>query len=192
MGRRESGQLDGGVRRSREGRSGGDDDLRGYLVPFSFVVEAAKGADGAENVIACGDNPLGIFDHVLEGEAETAGTAGKESGGVGVAIDGTGVRKVELTNDDIGRAPEEEGFLDGFTFGVMADGAGAVMAVEFGGGIGFEEGLCFAIYLIIHSNYPFSEHHSTNSGGFQELVPRNLRLEVGKQKMKEIGGEGEG
>jgi len=143
----------------------------GHFVPFALVVEATEGADGAEDVVAGGDNPLGILNDVFESEVDTAGAAAKEPCRMGVAIDGVAVGDSKVRVDPSNRAPQEEGFLDGFAFGVLADGAEALVTVEVWYGAPLEEDLCFAIYLIIHSNYPFSEHNSTKWGGFQGSVP---------------------
>ena len=106
-------------------------------MPFTVIVEEAVSANGADNAVRAGGGVISVLDDVFKGEAETAAAAGEEASGVGGAINGAGALDMELEPDAIHGAPLEEGFLDGFAFGVVADGAAALVTVVFGDVFGF-------------------------------------------------------
>jgi hypothetical protein len=108
------------------------------LVPFALIIETAVVADGAKNVIAGGGNLISLFNDVLKGEAETAATAGEQTCGMGMTIEGIGVGDFMVPVDPRNGAPLEEGFLDGLAFRVLADGAKPLMALEIRDGLGFD------------------------------------------------------
>jgi len=112
--------------------------VRWGFVPFAFIIETTVVADSAKNVIAGGDNLIGLFDHVLKGKAETAATAGEQAGSVGMAIKGIAVGDLKLPVDPRNAAPLEEGFLDSVAFRVLADGAKPLMALEIRDRLGFK------------------------------------------------------
>src|SRR6185437_520832 len=67
----------------------GDDDLFGRIVPLAVVVEAGGvGAGGGHDGGGSGSDVAGLFEDVLEGEAEVAAADFVEPEGVSVAING--------------------------------------------------------------------------------------------------------
>ena len=128
----------------------GDDYLLGRVVPLAVGVNAGGvGAGGGHDGGGSGSDVAGLFENVLEGEAEVAAANFVESHGVRVTIDGDpgdaeavggfvasvlGVvgSIVEIVGDGIGAVPMDEEVFDGFAFGMAADAAFAAMAGEVG------------------------------------------------------------
>src|SRR5690348_5737316 len=109
----------------------GDDDLLGRVVPLAIGVDAGGvGAGGGHDGGGSGSDVAGLFENVLEGEAEIAAADLVEAQGVSVAIDSDpGDAKaiggfiasvfggvggvVEEVGDGIGTVPVDEEVFDG-------------------------------------------------------------------------------
>ena len=109
-----------------------NDHLFGGLDVGAVVGEAAGDLYGADYGVGVGLGLSGFFDDAVEGEADFGAAAEPEAGGVGMAIEGGEAGDIVVFDDLIVTGPVEEGFVDGFAFGVVADGAFAGVAV-FGG-----------------------------------------------------------
>jgi hypothetical protein len=109
-------------------RAGDDEDARGRVNPFSLVVDAGVGADGADDGV-CGDLDLvDALEKAFEDEPEIPAAAGEEPGDVGMAVNGGAVGEVVVDGNIGGAVPMDEGFLDGLAVGVMADAALALVS----------------------------------------------------------------
>jgi hypothetical protein len=108
------------------------------LVPAALVVDAGKGADGADDRVGGGDDPLSLFDEETEGVAGLLGSELGESEGPGVSPDDAAVAEAEFVGDGGWAVPVEDAFLDGVAVGVVADGAVGDVAVE--GAVGVSVG----------------------------------------------------
>lgn len=64
----------------------GDDEAAGRLGEFAVFVDAAIGADGANDLVGGGWNGGGFFEDGLEGAARIAGSLFEEAEGVSVAV----------------------------------------------------------------------------------------------------------
>jgi hypothetical protein len=103
--------------------------MRGRLDPFSGVVNARVGADGADNGIGCGNDPLGLLENAFERAAEIPAANGIEPGGIGMTVDGI-VGDFVILGDQGRAVPVDEGFLDGVAVGVTADTALALVTAQ--------------------------------------------------------------
>jgi hypothetical protein len=96
------------------------------------LIEAAGHFYGAEYGVAAGIAVAGSFDEAIEGAADFDAAQAPEAAGVGMAVESGEAWKIVVPDDAFAPRPVEEGFVDGFAFGVVADGAFAGVAV-FGG-----------------------------------------------------------
>lgn len=105
--------------------------MSGALEVFAVVVDGDVGAKGAKQGVY-GDARFGVtLENIFEDEAEIAFAAGVEASGMGVAIEGAfGEAVIEFDGTD--GIPVEEGLVDFVAILAAADGAFALMAVEFG------------------------------------------------------------
>lgn len=105
-------------------------DASDRLAPAHRVAEAGVGADRLD--IGCGGelDIVAIFEDIFDGEQVIAAALLVKSGGVGVAIENAAIAKFERAGNVDRVVPVQELFFDGFTFGMMADGAFATVAVE--------------------------------------------------------------
>jgi hypothetical protein len=103
--------------------------------PAAAVVEAGKGANGADDVASGGLNDLGSFDNVRKGEADISSAAVKETEGMGVSIESGAAGQAVFVDDAGDGKPIEESHFDGFAFGVAANAAAAAMLEEVDGGV---------------------------------------------------------
>ena len=107
-----------------------DDDLFAGLVPVAVIVDAGESADGANDGVGGGDDALGLFDEEAEGVARLVHAPVEEAEGVGVSINDATVGQVEFVSDDGRAVPVKDALLDGFAFGVIADGTVGDVADE--------------------------------------------------------------
>ncbi len=110
----------------------GNGDLPGRLDPFARFREASVGANGVNDGVGHDDlDFVYTLNEIFEGAAQVALAAFKESHGVGMAIDGGFIGEIVIDGDLIRAVPVDESFLDGFSFGVAADAALALVARKF-------------------------------------------------------------
>jgi hypothetical protein len=95
----------------------------------SVLAEAARHFDGAEYGVAAELGCVSFFDDAIEGRADCVAAALPEADGVGVAIEGGDAGEFVIADDAWDICPVEEGFVDGFAVGVVADGAFAGVAI---------------------------------------------------------------
>ena len=119
----------------------GDDEAAGMFGPAAAFVEAAMGADGADDAVCGRRTDGGFLDDFLQAEAKSVGAPLEEPLGVSVTVDGGFAGELEFEANLRGAAPLEEGLFDGVAVFVMADGAEAFVAFGIGrrGGIVFGE-----------------------------------------------------
>jgi hypothetical protein len=122
------GALRQGWRPRQRGRGGGDDDARGRVNPFSGVVDAGVGADGADDGVSGDLDLVDALEQAFEDEAEVPAAAGEEPDGVGMTVNGRAIGEVVVEGDIGGAVPMDEVFLDGVAVGVAADAADARVA----------------------------------------------------------------
>ncbi|HEV2205794.1 MAG TPA: hypothetical protein VGR36_04610 [Candidatus Acidoferrales bacterium] len=108
----------------------GDYHFFARFVPAAVLVEAGEGADGSDDRVGGGEDALGLFDEIAEGVAGLFGSELGEAEGAGVPPDNAAVAEVEFVGDDGWTVPVEDTFLDGFAFGVVADGAVGDVSVK--------------------------------------------------------------
>ena len=128
----------GGLRMLRDGafRCLTRKDLRpSRFNPFAVIGEAAACTDGVDDVIAGDDCRAGLFDDLIERMADKAIAAGEEPHGMGVAVNGRVVGDSKLAGERFGALPVEEGVLNLFAVGVVADDATAPVPFEAGLGL---------------------------------------------------------
>jgi hypothetical protein len=100
------------------------------LVPAALVVDAGKGADGADDGVGGGNDALGLFDEEAEGVAGLLGSELGKAKGSGVSPDHAAVTEAEFVGNGRWAVPVEDAFLDGVAVGVVADGAVGDVPVE--------------------------------------------------------------
>lgn len=106
----------------------------GRVGPTAFVVDAGKGADGAEDGGGCDLDLVDLLDELFDGDADVLAADDVEAESAGVAINGVFVFEIEGANDVGGAAPVHEGLFYFQNIGVMADFALATVAIEAGDG----------------------------------------------------------
>lgn len=105
-----------------------DENFFARLVPTAVLVDAAKGANGADDAVGSRRDAFRLLDHVTEGVVRPGGASFKKVHRVGVAIDHETIAKFEVIGEIGGAPPVKEGLLDGFAFRVIADGAMGLVA----------------------------------------------------------------
>ena len=123
----------------------------GFIVDMIIVLDAGDGFGPADGVAEAGVGANGFyirrgsefdvvagFEDVFDGEEVISATLLIEASGVSMAIENATVAEIEFVDDVDRVVPVEEFFLDGFAFGMMADGTFAAVAFERGllGGCG--------------------------------------------------------
>lgn len=108
----------------------GDEDLFARLVPAAVLVDAAEGADGADDAVGGGSAGFGLLDDVTEGVLCSGGAAFEEADGVRVSVDDEAIAELKVISEVGSTPPMKEGFVDGVTFRVVADGAMGFVAIE--------------------------------------------------------------
>jgi hypothetical protein len=107
----------------------GDDYAAGGFVPVAVFVEAAAGADSADDVVCCGRDVRGVLDDQAESVAELAGALFEEAESMGVPVNASAMTEAEFLGDIRGADPVEEIVFDGFAVGMFADDAADTMVV---------------------------------------------------------------
>ena len=107
-----------------------DYDFFAGLVPMAVVVDARESANGADDGVGGGDDGLGLFDQEAEGVTGLFGPEAEEAEGVGVSVDDAAVGEIEFVGNGGWAMPVEDGPVDVFAFGVIADGALGRVVVE--------------------------------------------------------------
>ena len=102
----------------------------------AVLVEAAGDFYGADYGVAAGLAVAGVFDDAIEGAADMGAAEVPEAAGVGVAVESGEAFQVVEPDDVFAGGPVEEGCVDVFAIGVVADGAFAGVAVFVWGGFG--------------------------------------------------------
>ena len=110
----------------------GDDDAPWGFVPVAVFVEAAVGADGANDAVCRRWVNRGFLHDFFESESEAAGALLEEVQGVCMTVDCGSMAEIEFPGQVAGPPPHEESFLDGVALRVMANGAVDLMVVESG------------------------------------------------------------
>ena len=108
-----------------------DDQAFGGYDVGAVIAEAGVNFDGTDDVADTGVGIAGSFDDAVEGGADGLAAASPEADGVDVAVEAGEAGEFVVVDDAGAGRPVEEGFVDGLTFGVVADGAFA--GVAFGG-----------------------------------------------------------
>lgn len=123
----------------------------GRVDPFAVVVEAAAGANGADDAQGRRLDASGVFNHEFKSKAYVPLAARKKTESVRVPIDGTFVVKIEVDCDAAGAVPVDESFLDGVAIGMTANAAlaGVLREVHGGGILGAK-----CAYLLLHVHSP--------------------------------------
>jgi hypothetical protein len=106
----------------------GDVEFPGRVDPLAVIGDAAIGLDGVDDVVGRGPAGIGVFDDGAKRVTELVRAAGEEAGRVGVAIDGVD-GQLEVVGDVAREMPVEEGFVDGFALGMIANKALTRMAI---------------------------------------------------------------
>jgi hypothetical protein len=155
-----------------------DDAVRGGRVnPFAIVFQAGAGADGADDAVGGGLDPFGALDDVFEGEAHVAAALLEKAKGVGVAANGVVAGKVQFSIRIGEASPVVEGFFDGLTFRVGADGAEAFVAFGIDGGArgGFAPGSSALVHVRSPWGAKSAPIEASMSGG-QELLTKPVKM----------------
>lgn len=114
----------------RLGRSRKDVVRGGRLDPTAGVINVGVGADGGNNGKRGGLDALGLFDDAPEGKPKIGFAAGKEIHGVGVAVEGGAVGKLEIVCNPLDVLPAEESLFDHLALRMAANGAEAPVAIR--------------------------------------------------------------
>src|ERR1700689_2504125 len=101
------------------------DVLGGMLNPFSELVDVSVGVHGFDDGGSCNFDDFRALDNRFERDADGSSAAGKDSGGVDVAVDRGVVWNTVLPSDLVRAAPAEELVLDGFAVWMATDVAPA-------------------------------------------------------------------
>lgn len=133
----------GGLRGSGGGCVVAIDFVDDVGAPFGFdplvlFREAGIGTDGGDDSVSGGLDVGGSFKKQIENGAKIFAALGVEAGGARVAVDGRpveGMINSEQAADGLRAVPVDEKLLDGFTIGMMADGAFASVVLEAGFGV---------------------------------------------------------
>lgn len=140
-----------------------DGDAAGRLVPLARIREADVGANGGDDSGSGGHDLLGRFDDVFEGWEQIAGANLGEPRGMGMAIEHrVAGAEIVATHNCVGTVPADEGIINRFAFGMIANGAFAAVAFGIGRGSG-TEGFAPGKREILSAFVHFS---STKSGHF--------------------------
>jgi hypothetical protein len=134
------------VRRSRRRQCGGGravafvsasfglailvEDAGDGFAPAHCVAEAGVGADSLDISRSGELYVVAALEDVFDGEEIIAAAPLEEARGVSVTVKNASVLELEVAGDSARTVPVEEFFLDGFAFGMMADGTFAAMAFE--------------------------------------------------------------
>jgi hypothetical protein len=108
----------------------GDYHFFAGLVPAALVVDAGKGADGADDGVGGGDDALGLFDEEAEGVARLCGSELGKAEGSGVSPDDAAVAEAEFVGNGRWAVPVEDALLDSVAVGVVTDGAVSDVPVD--------------------------------------------------------------
>jgi hypothetical protein len=123
-----------------------DDQAFGRYDVGAVIPEAGAYFYGADDVAGGGVGIAGSFDEAVEGGADGLAPASPEANGVDVSVEAREAGEFVVVDDARAGRPVEEGFVDGFAFRVVADGAFA--GVAFGGwgciagAVGVRPGCC--------------------------------------------------
>jgi len=110
--------------------SGSRNDAAGRVGPAAAAVNAGVGAHGADDGVSGNRRGFNLLDEVIEDLMGVEEAAGRESGGVGVAVDRGVVSESVFGSDFTGVTPEEEVGFEFFAAGVTADRALTDVAAE--------------------------------------------------------------
>lgn len=108
----------------------GDEDFFARFVPAAVLVDAAEGSDGADDAVGGRTAGFSLLDDVAEGVLRSGGAAFEKADGVRVSVDDEAIAELKVISEVGSTPPMKEGFVDGVTFGVVADSAMGFVAVE--------------------------------------------------------------
>lgn len=108
------------------------DDVGGRLDPLAGVVDAAIGADRADERFRRDTYVRGLLDDRFESEANGGATLFEKAGGAGVSVNRGVVVETVVVGDVFWAAPAEKLQFDRFALGVVAHGAFARVAPKRG------------------------------------------------------------
>jgi len=107
-----------------------DNDAAGGFGPAAIFVEAAVGADGADDVVGGCLDGLGLLNNQVEGMLRSRGALFEEAEGAGMAPDGSAVAELVFVGNHRGADPMEEVLLDCLAIGMAANSAADSMVIE--------------------------------------------------------------
>ena len=113
---------------------GGHVDALFRLMPRAGVCETSIGAHTGDEAHRRGLDGVRIFQEQIEDGANIAAAKFVKAGGASVAVHGGPIGQIKEVRDGLGAVPVDEQLFDGFSFGMAADGALALMALEIGSG----------------------------------------------------------
>ena len=103
-----------------------DYDVLGWMLdPLSELVDVSVGVHGFDDGGSCNFDDFRALDNRFERDADGSSAAGKNAGGVDVAVDRGVVWNTVLPSYLIRAAPAEKFVFDGFAVGVATDVAAA-------------------------------------------------------------------
>lgn len=142
--------------------------------PFTVVFQAGASTDGADDAVGGDGGRHGALDNVFKRVAHVAAALLIEAHGVGMAVNASEAGEIVVIIQSKSITPVNEGFLDGFAFGVRADGAEAL--VTFGIDGVARGGFAPSGSALVHVGSPLrakSAPTDANTGGGGELLRWN-------------------
>ncbi|HTU33299.1 MAG TPA: hypothetical protein VMF66_05810 [Candidatus Acidoferrum sp.] len=119
-----------GKRRGFGEVTAGDEHFPAGLGPAAIVVETTESADGTNDVASGWNDAAGLFHELSQDVTRFRDTLLEEAKGASVAVHGQAAPEVELKGNAGGRLPVEDGLVDGFAIGVIADRAASLMVLD--------------------------------------------------------------